>query len=212
MANCACMGIMQINKYGENEVDAAKTEQLINCLNDYKTEMAYKGLDFDADKPRLYKDIRFQMAKWYSEIDEEMFGPVELTTATTQHISDEKLKNIKVIIKWQREVINRGRNRIQEKIKDIRQNYSKAVINGTRSGSGEIVYEHFESWHQYGVILPAQSHFPLALLLMMMKLLVMKSIMYQKNKKLFVIPIRPLGQLKKVKMIQAILVNQLSLL
>ena len=95
------MGIMQINKYGENEVDAAKIEQLINCLSDYKTEMAYKGLDFDADKPWLYKDIRIQMAQLYSEIDEEMFGPVEITTATTQHVSDEELKNIKVIVKRQ---------------------------------------------------------------------------------------------------------------
>ena len=59
----------------------------------------------------------------------------------------------------------RGRNRILEKVKDICQNFSKAVITvpGTRSGSGKIVYEFFDKlvtiWegsantkpHQFGV-------------------------------------------------------------
>ena len=37
--------------------------------------------------------------------------------------------------------MRRGRNRIIEKVKEIRQNFSKAVTIGTRSGSGKIVYE-----------------------------------------------------------------------
>ena len=57
----------------------------------------------------------------------------------------------------------RGRNRILEKVKDICQNFSKAVITGTRSGSGKIVYEFFNKLvtigegsantkpHQFGV-------------------------------------------------------------
>ena len=40
-------------------------------------------------------------------------------------------------------MINKGKNRVHEKVKDMRQNYSKAVVNGTRSGSGRIVYEHY---------------------------------------------------------------------
>ena len=40
-------------------------------------------------------------------------------------------------------MINKGKNRLHEKVKDMRQNYSKAVVNGTRSGSGRIVYEHY---------------------------------------------------------------------
>ena len=34
-------------------------------------------------------------------------------------------------------MINKGKNRVHEKVKDMRQNYSKAVVNGTRSDSGE---------------------------------------------------------------------------
>ena len=34
-------------------------------------------------------------------------------------------------------MINKGKNRVHEKAKDKRQNYSKAVVNGTRSGSKE---------------------------------------------------------------------------
>ena len=41
-------------------------------------------------------------------------------------------------------LIQRGHQRIQEKIKEIRQSFSKAVIAGTRSGSGKIVYEHYD--------------------------------------------------------------------
>ena len=40
--------------------------------------------------------------------------------------------------------IQKGHQRIQEKIKEIRQNFSKAVTAGTRSGSGRIVYEFYD--------------------------------------------------------------------
>ena len=41
-------------------------------------------------------------------------------------------------------MINTGKNRVHEKVKDMRQNYSKGVVNETRSGSGRIVYEHYD--------------------------------------------------------------------
>ena len=41
-------------------------------------------------------------------------------------------------------MINKGKNRVHEKVKDIRQNYSKAVVNGTRSDSGRKVYGHYD--------------------------------------------------------------------
>ena len=103
-----------------------------------------KGLDFDAEKPRMYSDIRSRIAMLYAETEDKMSGPVETTTATTQHLSDDELKSIKAATKKQRELITRGRSRILEKIKDIRQNFSRAVVNGTRSGSGKIVYEHYD--------------------------------------------------------------------
>ena len=38
-------------------------------------------------------------------------------------------------------MINTGKNRVHEKVKDMRQNYSKVE---TRSGSGRIVCEHYD--------------------------------------------------------------------
>ena len=37
---------------------------------------------------------------------------------------------------------------MQEKLKEIRQSFSKAVTTGSRSGSGEIVLEHFDQFVQ----------------------------------------------------------------
>ena len=53
-------------------------------------------------------------------------------------------KNIETIWKEEKELMIRGRNRTIEKVKDIRQNFSKAVTTGTRSGSEKIVYEFFD--------------------------------------------------------------------
>ena len=41
-------------------------------------------------------------------------------------------------------MIRVGYNRIKEKLKSIRQDYSKAVVAGTRSGSGKIVIQYFD--------------------------------------------------------------------
>ena len=41
-------------------------------------------------------------------------------------------------------MINTGKNRVHEKVKDMRQNYSKVVVNETGSGSGRIVYEYYD--------------------------------------------------------------------
>ena len=43
-----------------------------------------------------------------------------------------------------RDDIKKGYGRIQEKIKEIRQNFSSAVVNGRRSGSGKIVFQHYD--------------------------------------------------------------------
>ena len=58
-------------------------EQLIDFLNVYKSEMEFKGLDFDADKCSQYKHLRISMAKLYSCTDPEhpnflCFGPVSV--------------------------------------------------------------------------------------------------------------------------------------
>lgn len=49
--------------------------QLIDCLLEYKSKMAYRNLDFDADKQIQYQELRVDMAKLHED-DESIFGPV----------------------------------------------------------------------------------------------------------------------------------------
>ena len=49
-------------------------DHLINSLHGYKVEMEFKGIDFDADRPMQYKNLRIAMAKRYN--DGLFFGPV----------------------------------------------------------------------------------------------------------------------------------------
>ncbi len=54
------------------------------------------------------------------------------------------MKKLKATWKKENDLISKGRNRIIEKVKDVRQSFSKAVTCGTRSGSGKIVCEHYD--------------------------------------------------------------------
>ena len=56
---------------------------------------------------------------------------------------DEKIYND--LLKKEQKEIAQGYNRILEKVKILRQGFSKAVIAGTRSGSGKLVYDHYDS-------------------------------------------------------------------
>ena len=53
-------------------------EDLINCIISYKAKITYRGLDFDRDKPRMYKELRELMAKIYQDVDMKIFGPVNV--------------------------------------------------------------------------------------------------------------------------------------
>ena len=120
-------------------------EDLINCIISYKTKMTYRGLAFDGDNPRMYKELRESMAKIYQDVDVKIFGPVNVTDFNENTKSNvDQNKNIETIWKEEKELMIRSRNRIIEKVKDIRQSFSKAVTTGTRSGSGKIVYEFFD--------------------------------------------------------------------
>ena len=55
-------------------------EDLIATNESYKAFMEYKNLDFDADKHAQYIWVREAMAKLYKEIDDSLFGPVNLPT------------------------------------------------------------------------------------------------------------------------------------
>ena len=58
------------------------------------------------------------------------------------------------LVQYKENEMNRkGHIRIQEKIKDVRQNFSKAVEVGTRSGNGKIVFEHYNKLVQVWMVL-----------------------------------------------------------
>ena len=117
-------------------------DNLIGCLLDYKIKCELDNVDFDADKPAQYNKIREAMADIYKE-EEDLFGPLknekppETATKVERALFDERKK-----------LVTRGYKRIQEKIKDLRQGFSKAIMNATRSGSGKLVYEHYDRLKQ----------------------------------------------------------------
>jgi len=113
-------------------------QSLITFLCDSKSEYEYKGLDFEADLATLYKEIRLRMADIYDN-----FGPATITEID-ENISGKELANQKLIIAAENKAIKIGYDRIREKVKDIRQNYRKAVTKGRRSGSGKLVFEHYD--------------------------------------------------------------------
>ena len=115
---------------------------LLACLKTYKATMEFQGLDFDGDRPAQICDVRKGMAKLYDDI----FGVVETSPSSVplQELSEEEKD---VYLKKKKEEttsIQRGHQRIQEEIKEIRQNFAKAVTTGTQSGSGRIVYEFYD--------------------------------------------------------------------
>ena len=115
-------------------------QNLIIFLNKQKTAYAFKGLDFEADLVRLYREIRVMMAKRYETGE---FGPIKERNLPKGLISSELAKE-KVKIQQDRKTIRAGYDRIRNMAKKIRQNYRKAVTEGTRSGSGKVICENWE--------------------------------------------------------------------
>ena len=120
-------------------------ENLLKCLNSFKSMMQFKNLEFDADKTAQYSSIRESMAALYPN-DISLFGPIN-APSLPEDFNDlsEKERVIKNIeFKKQSKLWSRGKSRVMEKIKEIRQKFSKAVISGSRSGSGKLVFEHYD--------------------------------------------------------------------
>ena len=63
-------------------------------------------------------------------------------------LSKEEEKIFQAQVALAKSQIKKGYNRIKEKIREIRKAYNKAVTNGTRSGSGKIVQEHYDELAQ----------------------------------------------------------------
>ena len=121
-------------------------ENRIDFLSACKSSMEYKSPDFHADKPAQYKHLRKEMAQLYSDEDEVFFRPVRkvLPIENIDELSNEEKAKVKKKQARERELISKGYNRIVEKVKEIRQCFSKAVVAGSRSGCGKVVFEFYD--------------------------------------------------------------------
>jgi len=128
-----------------------KVNNLIRCLANYKSQCEYNNRDFNADKVKQYEAVRVAMARIYQK-DPSQFGPVSVLSSPLIGEKDslltEEQKREKARIKKQQDedkkFIKRGYQRIHEKLKEIRQNFSIAITNGRRSGSGKVVLEFYD--------------------------------------------------------------------
>ena len=120
-------------------------ENLIVSLQSYKTQMEYQNVDFDGDRPAQYSWLRDEMSKLYKE-DTSIFGPTSPTapSASWSTMSKKEKEAYTKQNKSESELVKKGYARVREKVKEIRQSFSQAVINGKRSGSGKIVYEFYD--------------------------------------------------------------------
>ena len=120
-------------------------ENLIESIKSFKASMTFKNLDFDADKAAQYSAVRETMAAIYCD-GETLFGPAQVPnwSGNFGHLSQEDKVTVKKEIKIQKDLIAKVKRRIQEKTKEIRQSFSKAVVSGSPSGSGKLVFEHYE--------------------------------------------------------------------
>jgi len=92
----------------------------------------------------MYSSIRKTMAEKFSSFD---FGSPDMppTSGDTSMMSKEELliykRNIENLAKQKKERYTR----IKNKIKELRRGYKNAIDSGTRSGSGRLIHENFDS-------------------------------------------------------------------
>ena len=113
---------------------------LITSLSSYKAMMEFKLLDFEADKKAQYDAIRVMMAEKYAE-KPELFGVPSLDEHLLTIADESEKQQAK---KLNEQLIKNGHNRVLHKIKAIRQDFSTAVVQGTRSGSGKVVFMFYD--------------------------------------------------------------------
>ena len=122
------------------EWDDEKVRNLIVSLYEHKVKKDFEGTDMETDLVKMYEYIRQLMAALYSE---EAFGPIEALHLQAD-ASDKKKVKLQRLISNQKKLIKVGYLRAKSKVKQLRQNFKKATINGTRSGSGKLLIEHWD--------------------------------------------------------------------
>ncbi len=128
-----------------------KVENLIRCLANYKSQLEFQNSDFEADRVKQYECVRVALANIYAA-DTTLFGPPSVVSSPLFSLNDESLdveakREKQRLLKQRQEErnqIKKGYQRVQEKLKEIRQNFSTAVTTGRRSGSGKVVLDFYD--------------------------------------------------------------------
>ena len=97
----------------------------------YKSQMDYQNIDFDGDKVKQYEAVREAMARIYEE--PSFFRPPFITPTPDKEVDQEERAAVEKQRKIDKDLIKKGYTWIQEKIKEIRQNFSTAVTSSLLS-------------------------------------------------------------------------------
>ena len=92
----------------------------------------------ESDLVKLYSDVQAKIAATYYKND---FGPVE-ETSMRDNMTTKDIAKHKLIASEEKKLIKQGYLLIKEKIKNVRQDYRNAVVQGRRSGSGKFVHDY----------------------------------------------------------------------
>ncbi len=83
--------------------NADMVDVLITCLHNYKSQMEYKNVDFDGDRPMQYTRVREEMARHFrgeESLGQEMFGPVCVSISDipiAEMTKEERAQHMKVV-------------------------------------------------------------------------------------------------------------------
>ena len=117
-----------------------KLDALFSCLYDYKIQKDFDGRDMESNLIQMYEDIRKMMAIKFSGAN---FGP-ETITVTPCDISERGRARLQRDIAIEKKKLKFGYNRINYRVTRLRQNFKKAVVDGTQSGSGRLMLENWD--------------------------------------------------------------------
>ena len=123
--------LMQVFKWTIEMVD-----DLLHALGEFKANMEYRNVDFNAEKATKYEAVRKAMARKHSFGDVDLFRRQE-TTSIPEDFQESKGKELVEKVKSEKALIKKGYSRVMEKIEELRQKFSNTVKTGSRSGSGK---------------------------------------------------------------------------
>ena len=117
----------------------------------------YRNLNFVADKPIKYNKLRIKMARIYENQGMKLSKNFDTLNKRADNLtfhdggryhiettplicSTNQCMITAYVMKELKEQVNKNSNRIIEKVKEMRENFSKAIIKDSRSGSEKPVF------------------------------------------------------------------------